>query len=426
MSAPKKVVLRKEVTFYVDKHTLMTHLEQVLATLSDDTAIALTVESRGRSLEMLRELAVTIPAGRIASLTFDVCGTEDANDYPPVLAKLTGLYSLCIHTYGTASLDFVTCILESGCNRLTHLGGVRYIHHGDVPRFFRALAGSGIGSLQISPFGGSHALVTEFDHHFEAFLARDMLTKLELLFTHFSMPMKLLETLRSCSNLATLAFKNCQFVQCSVAAPFPKSITKIVFLNVSFNGFCDWSFLDGSNVTSLYFNNTHSVDGVELGRVLTSHLQKVEFDTLSLNACEFADSLLGAIVPIGHIPQLTLCVEMTLPILQHVERWLQSSCRNQKKSLVVGCGGLADAAVMRRLRDALRKATALVYNFSIYPNNGAVQAASAMAAAIRLISDFKNDQAIFAMLQGQQIRRLRSPLLRLPVEMIRVLQRMFY
>ncbi|KAH9254275.1 hypothetical protein BASA81_007876 [Batrachochytrium salamandrivorans] len=185
--------------------------------------------------------------------------------------------------------------------------------------------------------------------------------------------------LADCTRLTKVEMLYCKFSP-PVAFTLPKSVTKLVLHDCAFVGGFDWSFLAGSKVRELNFHIVRAVGENQFGGALADHLRTKGLDKLQFYDCNFVDETLAVIgVEIGRIKRLIL---------------EGGRVSNASIELIAPCVAIPQQRVSWHI--------------------------STKVAAKAVEVMFRNRLALFALLQGQQVKRRYCPLRRLPVEMLRV------
>jgi hypothetical protein len=223
-------------------------------------------------------------------------------------------------------------------------------------------------------------------------------------------------SLARCNRLAELTLGDCSLSQPSPFAQLPKSITKLKLFSCGFDDSVDWSFLVGSGVQELVFKWCRGVDGKALGGELAVCLRTRGLETLHFDECSFTNGALTEIgVGLGYLKKLVVeRIRVNKASMEQISLALQSP-NNQLRELKLPYDASAAVGIETILMQALK-----------HPNCGLTRldfAASGVewkSAARVTVERFEKRRELFALLQGQQVRRLGCPLRRLPVEMMRL------
>ncbi|KAH9249743.1 hypothetical protein BASA81_012539 [Batrachochytrium salamandrivorans] len=278
------------------------------------------------------------------------------------------LASLEVYFKQHSAFDFVSSVLEHPSNKVKVLE-MPPNTEGDSARFFAALGRSQVSALALyySP---------EVAQGLHEYLARDLLVRL--------------------NSITTLTLDYCSFV----------------------GGF-DWSFLADSNVRELGLDCGKGVDGNQLGDALAVHLGAKGLDELRLRDCRFADETLAVVgVELGRIKMLEIYSDLSDASIALIALALQSP-NSEVKELRLWYDDNTVSSIETHLAPALSHPNCNLVRLSFLAYRPEHK-----KAAERVEDMFRKRLALFALLQGRQMRRLCCPLRRLPVEMFRLVGQM--
>ncbi|KAH9256831.1 hypothetical protein BASA81_004934 [Batrachochytrium salamandrivorans] len=398
----------KTVTEDHSVSTLLAEFQSTAASLEPDERIELEAAYPREGVELSKAVLADPQANKICSLVWWYDGKEDVNSIIPLLVNnCPELASLAVRLTRHSAFDFVSSMLEHPSNKIKVLE-VPTDTKGDLARFFAALGQSQVSAITLS-LGNSY----EFYQRLCEYLAKDLLVRLKVTMSHMQVPPEMMMSLAKCTRLTVLVLSRCKFPQ-SVLITFPKFITKLKLSQCWFAAGMDWSFLADSSVRELDFSNMRGVDGNLLGRGLAVHLRAKGLDKLCLRDCGFTNLILDAIgIELGRIGRLDIG-NLNDAFLAQIVLVLQSP-NNEIKELVLGYTSLTMSSIENLLVPALKHSNCNLVKLSLWTYLSEDQ-----TAAKTIEHKFRNRLALFALLQGQQVRRWYCPLRRLPVEMLRL------
>ncbi|KAH9251499.1 hypothetical protein BASA81_010530 [Batrachochytrium salamandrivorans] len=378
------------------------------ASLQPDERIKLVVYTH-ESMKSLKTVLSDPQANKICSLHWTYSGKEDVNLVIPLLIdSCSELASLEVYFKQHSAFDFVSSLLEHPSNKIKVLDMPKYTK-GDIPRFFAALGQSQVSALTLSSVDPP-----EFAQSLHEYLARDLLVKLEVWMNEEQVTSEMMMSLAQCTRLAKLEMLQCTFSQPTAFTHIPKSITKLVLHDCTFVGDFNWSFLADSNVRELDFLNVRGVDGTQCGSALAVQLRAKGLDTLRFIYCDFTNETLAAAgVELGRIKILDIDDHLSDASIGLIALVLQSP-NSEMKELVLDYSD-ETASIKNHLVPALKHPNCNLAELSLWTSQ-----AEHREAAGKVEDTFCNLLALFALLQGKQVRRLYCPLRRLPVEMLRL------
>ncbi|KAH9246205.1 hypothetical protein BASA81_016239 [Batrachochytrium salamandrivorans] len=382
------------------------NFQSAAASLEPDEKIKLVVYLHKSGVELLKAVLADPQANKICFLQWEYNREEDVNSIIPLLTNsCPELASLKVNFEHHSSFDFVSSVLEHPSNKVKVLEMPSCIE-GDIPRFFAALGQSQVSALALyySP---------EVAQGLHEYLARDLLVRLRVWMKRKQVPLKMMMSLSKCTRLAKLEVLYCEFSQPTAFTHLPKSITKLVLRNCTFVGGFDWSFLADSNVQDLDFLYVRGVDGRQLGGALAVHLRAQGLDTLRLWDCRFVNETLAVVgVELGRIKRLDFDGFLNDASIKLIALALQSP-NNEMKDLALLYNDDMASSIENHLVPALMHPNFVHLRFCTqHPRHE--------AATKTIQRQLRNRRALFALLQGQQVRRKYCPLRRLPVEMLRL------
>ncbi|KAH9255531.1 hypothetical protein BASA81_006348 [Batrachochytrium salamandrivorans] len=361
------------------------------------------------NIEFLKAVLVDPQASKVGSLFWEYNGKEDVNSIIPLLTNnCPELAFLGMQFARHSAFNFVSKILEHPCTKLKVLEMPPY-SEGDLARLFAALGQSQVSALTISSDGSP-----EFAQGLCEYLVKDLLVRLELR-NYQQAPPEPVASLANCTRLDKLEIKRCYVSQPTSFTDFPKSITKLVLYDCTFVDGFDWSFLTDNNVQELDLHDVRGAGGNQLGSALAVHLRTKGLDKLRICDYGFANETLTAVgVELGRIKRLEIDGNVNDASIELIALVLQSP-NSELRELVLECTGPTMSSVENHLVPALKHPNCNLAELSLgtyHPEH--------KATAFGVIGTFRNRRALFALLQGQQVRRLRSPLRRLPVDLLRL------
>ncbi|KAH9250867.1 hypothetical protein BASA81_011255 [Batrachochytrium salamandrivorans] len=387
-----------------DTAYFLARFQNSITSLQPDERIKLKVTyTRERSIELLRDMLLHPQANKICSLVWAYDGKEDVNSIIPLLlGNCPELGSLEVDFKHHSAFDFVSSMLEHPSNKIKVLALSRHAK-GDLARFFAALKQSQVSALTLY-------YSSEFTQGLHEYLARDLLVSLKI-GGHNQVLSELMVSLANCTRLVELELDFFDFLQ-PTAFTLPKHITKLkLFYCTVVSGF-DWSFLIGSNVRELGLSCMDDVDGNQLGSALAVYLKAKGLDKLRIYNCGLFDETLAVVgIELGRIKRLDVdCLnDASIKLLALA---LQSP-NNEMKELQLWNDSDMKSSIKDHLVPALKHpncSLAKLYLFTIPPHE-----------ADKTVEDrFYKRRKLFALLQGQQVRRLYCPLRRLPVDLLRL------
>ncbi|KAH9261937.1 hypothetical protein BASA81_000593 [Batrachochytrium salamandrivorans] len=380
--------------------------QSIAASQGPDEKIKLEVVYTRESMESLKAVLADPQANKICSLHWWYEGREDVNSIVPLLINNCPELALLEVRFGRHfAFDFASSVLEHPSNKLKVLEMPEYTK-GDIPRFFAALGQSQVSALDLY-------CLPKFAQGLCEYLTKDLLVRLDVWMGNKQVPSEMMMLLADCTRLTKVEMLYCKFSP-PVAFTLPKSVTKLVLHDCAFVGGFDWSFLAGSKVRELNFHIVRAVGENQFGGALADHLRTKGLDKLQFYDCNFVDETLAVIgVEIGRIKRLILeGGRVSNASIELIALALQSP-NSELRELVL----LYDDDTARSIEDhlvpALKHPNCNLIKLSLlaYQHKVAAKAVEVM---------FRNRLALFALLQGQQVKRRYCPLRRLPVEMLRV------
>ncbi|KAH9259735.1 hypothetical protein BASA81_002157 [Batrachochytrium salamandrivorans] len=395
----------REVEDWVDTATFLARFQY---SLQPDEWIKLKMTyKREHSIELLEAVLPDPQANKICSLVWTYDGKEDVNSIIPLLlGNCPELGSLEVNFKHHSAFDFVSSMLERPSNKIKVLTLSRYAE-GDLARFFAAL-----GQSQVSALTFYNTDSAEFAQGLIEYLAKDLLVKLVVSMGHKQVPSEMIMSLTNCTRLVELDLDFCDFFQPTALTHLPKCITKLKLFCCTFIGGFDWSFLSGSNVRELDLRCVDDVDGNQLESTLAVYLKASGLDKLYVCQCGFVNETLAAMgIGLGRIKILSICCWNDAST-KLIFLTLQSpSCK-----MTVWLWNKSDmkSSINNHLVPALKHPNynlAKLFLFADPPHE----------AAGKTVEDRLYKRcALLALLQGQRVRRLSSPLQRLPVDLLRL------
>ncbi|KAH6568919.1 hypothetical protein BASA62_005190 [Batrachochytrium salamandrivorans] len=380
--------------------------QSIAASQGPDEKIKLEVVYTRESMESLKAVLADPQANKICSLHWWYEGREDVNSIVPLLINNCPELALLEVRFGRHfAFDFASSVLEHPSNKLKVLEMPEYTK-GDIPRFFAALGQSQVSALDLY-------CLPKFAQGLCEYLTKDLLVRLDVWMGNKQVPSEMMMLLADCTRLTKVEMLYCKFSP-PVAFTLPKSVTKLVLHDCAFVGGFDWSFLAGSKVRELNFHIVRAVGENQFGGALADHLRTKGLDKLQFYDCNFVDETLAVIgVEIGRIKRLILeGGRVSNASIELIALALQSP-NSELRELVL----LYDDDTARSIEDhlvpALKHPNCNLIKLSLlaYQHKVAAKAVEVM---------FRNRLALFALLQGQQVKRRYCPLRRLPVEMLRL------
>ncbi|KAH6561936.1 hypothetical protein BASA62_009498 [Batrachochytrium salamandrivorans] len=389
----------------------LAQFQSIAASLEPDERIKLELLRAREDIKSLKAVLADPQANKICSLRWEYNGKEDVNSIIPLLIhNCPELASLQVESGNHFEFDLVSSMLEHPSNRIKVLVLPRYTT-GNIPRLFAALAQSQVSALTLFSDGSP-----EFAQDLYEYLAKDLLVRLKVTIHYKQVPPEMLMPLAKCTRLAKLEMSHCAFSQSTVFVHFPKCISKLTLNECTFVGRFDWSFLADSNVRELDFLYVRGINGNWLGDALAVHLRAKGLDRLRLSTVSFTNSILAAVgVELGRTKRLDLGYSnLNDASLEQIATALESP-NNEMKELKVECAGSTMSGIKDHLVPALKHPNCNLAKLSLWTSQ-----AEHREAALRVEDMFHNRLALFALLQGQQVKRRYCPLKRLPVEMFRL------
>ncbi|KAH9255831.1 hypothetical protein BASA81_006232 [Batrachochytrium salamandrivorans] len=385
----------------------LAQFQSTAASLGPDEKIKLEViYLRKSNMELLKAVLADPQANKICSLFWWYKGKEDVSTVLPLLINsCRELASLEVYFEHHSTFDFASSVLEHPNNKIKVLVIPKYAE-GDIPRFFAALGQSQVSVLTLS-------LCPKSVQGLHEYLAKDLLVRLEVGMDYKQVPQEVMMSLSKCTRLAKLEMLRCEFSQPTAFTHLPKSIARLELAYCTFVGDFDWSFLADSNVRELDFRGSGSgVDGNQLGGALAVHLRAKGLNELRFISCDFVDETLAAIgLGVGRIKKLKTDVHLNDASIKLIVLVLQSP-NSEMKELVLR---YAASSIETHLVPALKHPNCNLVKLSFRAYEPEHE-----EAAEKMEDMFHNRLALFALLQGRQVRRLYCPLRRLPVEMFRL------
>ncbi|KAH9261462.1 hypothetical protein BASA81_000118 [Batrachochytrium salamandrivorans] len=381
---------------------VLAEFQSIAASLEPDERIKIDVAYMRGDAELLKAVLADPQANKICALQWEYGGKEDVNSIIPLLINnCPELASLSVCFEYHSEFDFVSSVLEHPNNKLKELDLPVYPEE-NLARLFAALKQSQVSALALcySP---------EFAQGFCDYLARGVLVRFEIAMHGKQVPSEMMMSLAKCTRLAKLKISHCEFSQPTTFTHLPKSITELELSHCTFVDGVDWSFLADSNVQELDFYDVKGVDGNRLGGALAVHLRAKGMDMLRLFNCDFVDEILAIVgLEVGRIKKLDIYGHLNDASIELIALALQAP-NNEMKKLRLTYNDMA-SSIETYLVPALR-----------HPNcNLAKLGLPTYGGSAKTIQVFRKRRALFALLQGQQVKRRYCPLRRLPVEMFRL------
>ncbi|KAH9248597.1 hypothetical protein BASA81_013781 [Batrachochytrium salamandrivorans] len=384
----------------------LAQFQSIAANLEPDERIKLVMTYPYDDVELMKAVLSDPQANKICSLQWEYNREEDVNSIIPLLINnCPELASLRVDFYDHFVLDFLSSVLEHPCTKVKVLEMPPYTK-GDLARFFAALEQSRVSAIALT--SGA------FPEGLYEYLTKDLLVRLEVMMDRDEVPSELMMSLANCTCLSELRLVECAFPE-PTASALPNSITKLVFSYCAFVHDFDWSFLTDSNVRELHFNSMEDVDGNQLGDALAVCLRAKGLDKLRLYRCDFADETLAVVgIELGRIKRLDFGGRLNDASIKLIALALLSP-NSEVEELVLEYAHSTMSGIEDHLVPALKHPNCNLSELSLWTSQ-----AEHREAALKVESKFHNRLALFVLLQGQQIRRLRSPLKRLPVDLFRL------
>ncbi|KAH9261930.1 hypothetical protein BASA81_000586 [Batrachochytrium salamandrivorans] len=390
---------------YPSASAFLAEFQSIAASLEPDERIKLKVAYTREDVELLKAVLSDPQASKICSLKW-YDGKKDVNSVAPLLTNsCPELASLEVLFDNHSAFGFVSGLLEHPSNKLKEL--VMLDHHkGASARLFAALGQSQVSALALR-------YPSRFSQNMREYLAKDLLVRLKVWMGHEQVPPEMIMSLSKCTRLAELQLTECRFSQLTA---FPKFITKFELKSCMFVGRFDWSFLIDSNVRELDLLHVSGVDGNQLGNALAVRLRAKGLDKLRFYYCGFVNETLAKVgVEIGRIKRFEGNSHLNAASIALIALTLQSP-NNEMKELKVEYTNDTVSSIENHLVPALKHPNcnlAKLFFWAYEPEHEEV--------AKRMENALRNRRALFALLQGKQVRRRSScPLRRLPVEMLRL------
>ncbi|KAH9253590.1 hypothetical protein BASA81_008426 [Batrachochytrium salamandrivorans] len=402
-----KLRVREVEDWNDDTTSFLARFQHSITSLQPDEMIKLKMTyTRENNIELLKGMLLHPQANKICSLVWKYDGKEDVNSIIPLLlGNCPELGSLQVDLKHHSSFDFVSSMLEYPSNKVKVLDVPRYTK-GDLARFFAALKQSQVSAIALS-IGDS----PEFARGLYEYLARDVLVRLKVRMDRQQVPSELMMSLANCTCLAELELYFFDFLQ-PTAFTLPKCITKLMLFCCTFVSGFDWSFLIDSNVRELGLTFLKDVDGNQLGNALAVYLKAKGLDKLHVAHCGFVNETLAVVgIELGRIKRLNInCLNGASTKL--IALALQSPNNEMKKLWSWNNSGTMNN-IENHLAPALKHPNCNLAELILFTDQPAHK------AAIQMLEDrFHKRRKLFALLQGQQVRRLYCPLRRLPVDLL--------
>ncbi|KAH9251149.1 hypothetical protein BASA81_011048 [Batrachochytrium salamandrivorans] len=390
---------------YRNASVFLAKFQSAAASLEPDERIKLTVTQTRANIKSLKAVLSDPQASKICALEWKYLGKEDVNCITPLLNNCPELALLDVYFNHHSAFDFVSSVLEHPSNKIKVLV-MPPNTEGDSARFFAALGQSQVSALTLCYF-------PKFNQDLFEYLARDLLVRLEVWMSYKRVPLKMMMSLATCTRLAKLKMVQCEFSQPTAFTHLPKSITKLILNSCTFVDGFDWSFLADSNMRELDLYDVKGVDGNQLGVALAAHLREKGLDKLCLDFCNFVNVTLTVVgVELGRIKRLDIDGPFNDASFAQIALALQAP-NSEMRELKLEYYYNTMSGIENHLMLALRHPNCNLAKLSLLAHQHG-------EAARSVESKFRNRRALFALLQGQQVRRLYCPLRRLPVEMLRL------
>ncbi|KAH9248350.1 hypothetical protein BASA81_014024 [Batrachochytrium salamandrivorans] len=416
LEAFEKLRVREVSTYeYPSASAFLAKFQSSAASLEPDERIKLVMAYAHEDVESLKTVLSHPQANKICSLEWWYNGKEDVNSIIPLLINnCPELTSLNVRFEHHSEFDFVSSIFEHPSNKLKVLEMPKYAKRGSA-RFFAAL-----GQSQVSALTLTSSYLPEFTQGLYEYLAKDLLVRLKVRMGEEQATSEMMMSLAQCTRLVELKLTGCEFSQ-PTAFTLPKSITKLVLHDCQFIG-VDWSFLAGSNVRELDLYNVKGVDGNQLGSALADYLRAKGLNKLRFCNCNFINKTLAVVgVELGRIKRFYLeSSNLNGTSVELIALALQSP-NNEMKELKLEDAYSTMNGINDYLVPALKHPNCNLDKLVLWAYELEHEEATS-----RVTYTFLKRRALFALLQGKQVRR-RSPcpLRRLPVEMFRLVGAMF-
>ncbi|KAH9255307.1 hypothetical protein BASA81_006759 [Batrachochytrium salamandrivorans] len=370
----------------------------------------------GRNIEFVVAVLSDPHASRIRALNWLYDGTAELDSIVAlVTSNCVELASLKVLLRRMHTVDFLSDVLEHPrVGRTLRALYLPVLPKGDVARFFAALGRSRVNQLSLCD-GGS----PDFYHRLHAYLERDLLVGLSVLFTQEQRVLETVALLAKCRRLCALKIGNCEFRHPSstFAAGLSRSVARLEFCDCTFLGDCGWLFLLASDVQRLAFFNVDGINGTRLGYALAARLKTSGLDVLDFFICNGVNETLAALGDeLVHVRKLGVeYCGLDKTALELIALALQCP-GNRLRELHLSYDVRTLASMGAHLLPALNSPACKLGKVS-FRNVFPVYDSSAETAA----ANFCKRLGLLTLLQGQQVRRQRpSQLRRLPVELLRM------
>ncbi|KAH9256090.1 hypothetical protein BASA81_005866 [Batrachochytrium salamandrivorans] len=388
---------------------VLAKFQSIAASLKPDERIKLLVYTH-ESMESLKAVLADPQASKICSLQWEYNREEDVNSIIPLLTNsCPELALLQVSFKHHFALNFVSNVLEHPDNKIKVLETLWSVE-GDLTRFFAALGQSQVSAITFFNDGSPG-----FAQGLHEYLAKDLLVRLKVRMGNRQAPSEMLMPLANCTRLTKLEMVQCRFSQPTAFTHLPKSITTLTLDYCSFVGGFDWSFLVDSNVRELNLDYVSGVDGNQFGGALAVHLGAKGLDKLRFFSCHFANETLIAVgVELGQIKMLEIYSNLSDASIKLIALTLRSP-DSELRELNLEHRNDTASSMENHLMPALKHPNCNLAKLSFR-----VYHPMHVETTQRVADMLRNRLALFALLQGQQVRRRYCPLRRLPMEMFRL------
>lgn len=387
-------------------------------TLTPHEWIELHIFTACDAIETMRALLSEPMACRIKTLVWTDKGCEDFCDIDALLVcSCPELCDVALDFDTFSTLGFYASLLQQPNNRLQKLtlSPSHLCDEGNCEAFFSALRQSAVTTLSVCDWE-----YRDFVHLLCDYLVEDRLVELYVWHKRSDLS-GLVTAIAGCERLTKLSFYFFMGHRSAadILAHIPKSVATLSFDDGAFGNGFDWSFLHYSGVQDLEISNIENVDRDRLGAALDARLRVGPMDRLSLNAGAIHD------------------LETFLPVVgTSVSRIKSLELRNVYNLTAPTCAILAEAlhlpeCVMTELSFRYNDYVAYSIDHELLPaiNHPACRLSKLYVGCgwthhgdrvDTIMTSFYNRNALFVLLQGQQVRRLNHGLRRLPVELFRM------
>ena len=395
---------------------LMRKVRCAVAKLPKEQPFGLDIsEARGCSLRLLKVFLNSTYVGRINSLRWSYSGRGDAFSVVPMLAECSSLTSLEVNFEHFSEPSFIGRVF--GWHNIKHNIKAIYmpvVARGDADQWFFSV----LANRRITEYTSASLGPEVHNGHLCKFLSKNLLKQLDVTL-HIMGVQSVMAELRKCTRLRSLAIRGYYQVTLDSSDDFPKSITTLLLQQCYISEKFDWKFLVDSKLRDLeldyiafdqniVYKGVYSFCGVPIEDLLYKRGLERFCIKYSRYQVEWVKVFAYQLGRVKHVALDGFIDDALAATLATVLQWPGVY---QMESLFVRFDETNAASIKSKLVPALKSPACRLKKLSF---GGSEEEGDDLEDAFRF------RVAMFALLQGQQVRRLQNPLRRLPVEMFRM------